>query len=59
MLDTIGRARQFIVVDFFLFNSHRGAASDTPPQRALSAELRDALLARKRALPGTHGAGHQ
>ncbi len=52
MLDTIAGARQFIVVDFFLFNAHRGAASDTPAHRALSAELRDALLARKRALPG-------
>ena len=52
MLDTIAGARQFIVVDFFLFNGHRGAAGDTPPHRALSAELRDALLARKRALPG-------
>ena len=52
MLDTIAGARQFIVVDFFLFNRHRGAASDTPPHRALSTELRDALVARKRALPG-------
>ena len=52
MLDTIAGARQFIVVDFFLFNGHRGAASDTLAPRALSAELRDALLARKRTQPG-------
>jgi phosphatidylserine/phosphatidylglycerophosphate/cardiolipin synthase-like enzyme len=52
MLGTIAGARQFIVVDFFLFNGHRGTATDAPAHRALSAELRDALLARKRALPG-------
>jgi hypothetical protein len=40
------------VVDFFLFNGQRGATGDTPPARALSAELRDALLRRKRQLPG-------
>jgi phosphatidylserine/phosphatidylglycerophosphate/cardiolipin synthase-like enzyme len=51
MLGTIAAARQFIVVDFFLFNGHRGADS-AAPHRALSSELRDALLARKRALPG-------
>jgi len=52
LLATIGQARQYIVVDFFLFNGQRGATGDTPPQRALSAELRDALLKRKRELPG-------
>ena len=52
MLQVIGEARQFVIVDFFLFNAHRGLSADTPAQRALSAELRDALLARKRAMPG-------
>ena len=52
MLQVIGQARQFVVVDFFLFNAQRGALTDTTGQRALSTELRDALLARKRAMPG-------
>jgi len=52
MLRVIGQARQYVVLDFFLFNAQRGATLDTQPRRALSAELRDALLARKRALPG-------
>src|SRR5262245_7424818 len=48
----IGEAREYLVLDFFLFNSQRGAALDATPYRALSAQLRDALLARKRAVPG-------
>ena len=52
MLATVREARQYIVVDIFLFNGQRGALVDTPPPRALSAELRDALLARKREMPG-------
>jgi len=52
VLRTVGEARQYIVLDFFLFNAQRGAQADTATHRALSAELRDALLARKRALPG-------
>jgi len=47
----IGQSREYLVLDFFLFNDHRGAALDTKPQRELSTELRDALLARKRAMP--------
>jgi phosphatidylserine/phosphatidylglycerophosphate/cardiolipin synthase-like enzyme len=47
----IAGARDFIVLDFFLFNAQRGSALDTAAHRELSAELRDALLARKRALP--------
>ncbi len=48
----IGAATDFIVLDFFLFNDQRGALEDaTPPFRALSSELRDALLARKQAVP--------
>lgn len=51
MLRVIGQAQQYVVIDFFLFNAQRGALP-TPPRRMLSAELRDALLARKRARPG-------
>lgn len=54
MLKTIGEAREYLVLDFFLFNDQRGAATDAKPHRELSRELRDALLARKRALPGLH-----
>ena len=50
MLARVAEARQFIVVDFFLFNGQRGAET-SPPQRELSVQLRDALLARKRELP--------
>jgi phosphatidylserine/phosphatidylglycerophosphate/cardiolipin synthase-like enzyme len=52
MLRMIGEAREYVVLDFFLFNAQRGAAVDAKPRRELSAELREALLARKRALPG-------
>jgi phosphatidylserine/phosphatidylglycerophosphate/cardiolipin synthase-like enzyme len=48
----IGEARDYLVLDFFLFNSQRGAALDAVPYRPLSGQLRDALLARKRAVPG-------
>jgi phosphatidylserine/phosphatidylglycerophosphate/cardiolipin synthase-like enzyme len=51
LLRTVGEARQYIVVDFFLFNGQRGAATGVRPQRELSVELRNALLARKRAVP--------
>jgi len=50
MLRVIGQAREYVVLDFFLFNAQRGVNME--PRRLLSAELRDALLARKRALPG-------
>jgi phosphatidylserine/phosphatidylglycerophosphate/cardiolipin synthase-like enzyme len=52
MLRMVGQARQYIVLDFFLFNPQRGALADAQPRRELSVELRDALLARKRELPG-------
>jgi len=48
----IGEAREYLVLDFFLFNAQRGSMLDTKPYRALSGELRDALLARKQAVPG-------
>src|SRR5688572_5514564 len=51
VLALVGQAREYLVLDFFLFNGHRGAALDAKPYRALSVGLRDALLARKRALP--------
>jgi phosphatidylserine/phosphatidylglycerophosphate/cardiolipin synthase-like enzyme len=48
----IASANDFLVLDFFLFNDQRGALADgAPPLRALSGELRDALIARKRAVP--------
>jgi phosphatidylserine/phosphatidylglycerophosphate/cardiolipin synthase-like enzyme len=52
ILTLVSEAREFLVLDFFLFNDHRGAALGAKPHRALSVELRDALLARKRANPG-------
>src|ERR1041384_2464633 len=55
MFKLIGEAREYLVLDFFLFNSQRGSMLDAKPQRALSAELRDALLARKRAVPALKG----
>ncbi len=57
MLRMIRDARRFVVLDQFLFNSHRGALTrpdatvTTTAQRSLSAELRDALLAARRAQP--------
>ncbi len=52
MLRVIGESRQYVVLDVFLFNGQRGSALNVKPRRQLSVELRDALLARKRALPG-------
>ena len=52
VLQLIGAAREYLVLDFFLFNSHRGNDIDAKPHRELSVELRDALMARKRADPG-------
>jgi hypothetical protein len=54
VLKMVGDAREYLVLDFFLFNGQRGALTDTKPHRELSIELRDALLARKRAVPGLH-----
>ena len=50
----IGESREYLVLDFFLFNGQRGATINARPHRELSTELRDALLARKRAQPGMH-----
>ncbi len=51
VLGVVGDAREYLVLDFFLFNSQRGADDRSKAHRELSAELRDALLARKRAVP--------
>jgi len=48
----VGEAREYLVLDFFLFNGQRGGQIDAKPYRELSIELRDAILARKRAVPG-------
>lgn len=45
----IAQARTFILLDMFLFNDWQGPVPET--QRALSAELTDALIARKQASP--------
>lgn len=50
----IGESREYLVLDFFLFNSQRGATIGAKPHRELSVELRDALLARKREVPDLH-----
>ena len=57
-LRVIADARRFVVLDQFLFNDHRGAASaatdggpSTASLRPLSQELTEALLAAKRARP--------
>ena len=51
VLELVGNARDYLVLDFFLSNGQRGAATSAKPHRELSVELRDALLARKRELP--------
>jgi len=49
MLDIIGSAERFIVLDMFLYNPYVGAETDTV--RSLSSELTDALVTRKREVP--------
>jgi len=52
VLSAVGSAKKFIVLDYFLFNSQLGGSPDGPPPlRPLSGELRDALIARRRAEP--------
>jgi hypothetical protein len=52
MLAVVHAAREFIVLDYFLFNDEPATSSDAAvPIRALSKELRDALLAQRRAYP--------
>ncbi len=49
----IDAAQEFIVLDWFLFNDHRGMAANGEPavHRPLSAELRDRLIARRSTKP--------
>lgn len=48
----VASAREFLVLDYFLFNNSRGTPDGNDlPLRSLSSELRDALIARKRAQP--------
>lgn len=52
VLRIIDAADRFLLVDFFLFNDQRGGlAENAPVHRALSGELKEHLLARKRARP--------
>jgi phosphatidylserine/phosphatidylglycerophosphate/cardiolipin synthase-like enzyme len=52
MLSVVHAARDFIVLDYFLFNDKRARAAEAAlPIRALSQELRDALIERRRAVP--------
>jgi phosphatidylserine/phosphatidylglycerophosphate/cardiolipin synthase-like enzyme len=53
VLRVVSSAREFIVLDYFLFNGEGGSPdSSTQPLRPISSELRDALIARKKAVPG-------
>jgi hypothetical protein len=51
VLTLVHGARAFIVLDYFLFNDKRYSAADAAPSRALSQELRDALIERRHAEP--------
>jgi phosphatidylserine/phosphatidylglycerophosphate/cardiolipin synthase-like enzyme len=48
-LKLVHQAREFLVLDYYLFNEQHPEAD--PPLRSLSAELRDALIARQREVP--------
>jgi hypothetical protein len=53
VLTVVRSAREFLVLDYFLFNSQRGDLdAKSPPLRPISGELRDALIQRRRELPG-------
>jgi phosphatidylserine/phosphatidylglycerophosphate/cardiolipin synthase-like enzyme len=52
-LKIIRGAHQFLVLDYFMFNSrHDGLDPTSPLLRPLSATLRDALIERRQAMPG-------
>lgn len=51
LLSLVRESQGFLIVDCFLFNDQDGAGLGGPPLRALSGELRDALLARHSADP--------
>lgn len=50
----IDHARDFVVLDYFLFNDDRGTAGADaqPPYRPLSAQLADRLIARRHSVQG-------
>jgi hypothetical protein len=53
VLSVVRSARKFVVLDYFLFNAQLGANGGSGPAgRQISGELRDALIARRRADPG-------
>ena len=53
VLGVVRSARKYIVLDYFLFNSQLGTpAGGGTALRQLSGELRDALIERRRAVPG-------
>ena len=51
VIGVVRSAHDFLVLDYFLFNDQRGAGVQTTPTRPLSAELRDALIERRRVDP--------
>jgi phosphatidylserine/phosphatidylglycerophosphate/cardiolipin synthase-like enzyme len=51
VLGVIRSAQRFLVLDYFLFNGARGSTGSGPPTRALSSQLRDALIERRKANP--------
>jgi phosphatidylserine/phosphatidylglycerophosphate/cardiolipin synthase-like enzyme len=51
VLGIIGSAQRFLVLDYFLFNNDSGTTATEAPVRALSSELRDALIERRKANP--------
>jgi phosphatidylserine/phosphatidylglycerophosphate/cardiolipin synthase-like enzyme len=51
VLAVVRGAQRFLVIDYFLFNAHRGKAGGPAPTRALSSELRDALIEQKKQKP--------
>jgi HKD family nuclease len=55
LLGVIRSAHEFIVLDYFLFNSQLGTPAGAGPAfRQISGELRDALIERRRELPQLH-----
>jgi phosphatidylserine/phosphatidylglycerophosphate/cardiolipin synthase-like enzyme len=53
VLKVVRSARHFIVLDYFLFNDQgaQGPQPSGPPLRAISGELRDALIEQRRVYP--------
>ena len=49
ILSMIGQAKKLIVMDMFLFNAFAGDGGNAP--RQLSAEVTEALIARRKAVP--------